>query len=427
MVLNVIIFAILIFLSAFFSGSETALMSVNKIRVKELVSKGDKKAALVNTLLKDNTKLLTTLLIGNNLVNIAASALATSLAIFYFGSNGVGIATGIVTLLVLIFGEIIPKALGSKRSVKFSRTVASYIYWLEKILFPFVAFFSLIIKFFVGQSLSSSLSEEEVRRFVNVSEKEGVIKEIEKKMINNIFEFDDTMVKEIMVPRIDMVCVNEEMKFTDFVSIAVEKGYSRIPVYRETIDNISGVIYVKDLLEVLLDPNVVKHDDILLKDFIRPAYFIHESKRINELLAEMKKRKVHMSIILDEYGGVSGLVTIEDLLEEIVGEIQDEYDLEPKVIEFLSENEVLLDARIDIDELNEILIEPLGVDDDYEYETIGGFILYQLGYFPKKGEELKIGNLKIIIEETKRHRINKVRIVSDDLVKKFDAKNHANI
>lgn len=417
MVINLLALIVLIILSAFFSGSETALMSVNRVRIRELANRGDKKAKLVDNLLNNHTRLLTTILIGNNLVNIAASAIATSLAITLFGSKGVGIATGVVTLVVLIFGEITPKSIGNKRAVRFSKFVAPYIYWLERILSPLISFLALLIRFFIGErNLISTpfLSEEEIRRFVNVSEEEGIIKKTERKMINSIFEFDDTTVKEVMVPRIDMVCINEDVELSECIRLAVEKGHSRIPVYQETVDRITGVIYVKDLLKLLTESD----RKVSLTDFLRPAYFIPESKKISQLLAEMKKKKVHMAIVLDEYGGTAGLITIEDLLEEIVGDIQDEYDLEPKQIEMINERELLVDGRVDLDELNEILPEPLMEDEDYE--TISGFILYKLGYLPGEGEKIELDDLIIQVDEIREHSIRKIRIFSDKPFKGID-------
>ncbi|MFP4660711.1 MAG: hemolysin family protein [Halanaerobiales bacterium] len=418
MLISSIVFIVLVVLSGFFSGSETALMSVNKIRIRELANEGDRKAEIVDLLLADHTRLLATILIGNNLVNIASSAIATSLSIQIFGSTGVGIATGVVTLVILIFGEITPKSIGNKRAVKYSRLVAPVIYWMERLLSPLISFFVLIIRLFIGEGnliSSSFLSEEEIRRFVNVSEKEGVIKRTERKMINSIFEFDDTTVREVMVPRIDMVGIEENASIRELVKLAIEKGHSRIPVFQETIDRIIGIIYVKDLLQLLIDN---EDENIMVKEYLRPAYFIPESKKINELLTEMRKRKVHISIVLDEYGGTAGLITIEDLLEEIVGDIQDEYDLEPKQIEFLNDHEILLDARIDIDELNEIL--PESILDEENYETISGFILYQLGYLPKKGEKLEIENFTIEIVELSEHRLEKIKIISEQPIRTVD-------
>lgn len=412
MVIKFIVLGILLFLSAFFSGSETAFMAVNRIQIRDKSNKGDEKANLVDQLLDDETQLLTTILIGNNLVNIATSSIATSIAIELFGNKGVGIATGVVTLFILIFGEITPKSLGNSNSLKYAKIVAPFLYWTEKAFYPFVLFFSWIIKKVIGkENLISSafITEEEIRRFVNVSEEEGVIKEIEKDMIQSVFDFDDTQVREIMVPRIDMVCIDNEANVKEVVELAVEYGHSRIPVYEKVIDDIIGLIYVKDLLKLILTNEDEKNID--LDDFIKPIYFIPESKSINTLLTEMQKRREHMAIVLDEYGGTSGLITIEDLLEEIVGDIQDEFDLETKMIEKVNEHEMIVDARSDIDKVNEKLENSLHEEENFE--TISGFILYNLGYLPQKGEKIEINNLLITVEEVSEHRIEKVRIKSE--------------
>jgi Mg2+/Co2+ transporter CorB len=239
MYLELILFFMLIFLSAFFSGSETAFMSVNRIKIKEKVQRGDEHAARVDKLLHNQAKLLTTILIGNNLVNIAASSIATALSIELFGSKGVGIATGVVTVLILIFGEITPKSLGNNRAIDYAKAASTPLYYLEMILSPFIFIFTKIVNLFVkDKNLISSafLSEEEIRRFVDVSQREGVIKETEQEMIQSVFEFDDTLVKEIMIPRIDMVCIEKNDSLTELINMGVEKGQSRIPVFEESID-----------------------------------------------------------------------------------------------------------------------------------------------------------------------------------------------
>ncbi len=417
---QVILLLILFFLSAFFSGSETAFMAASRVKIKDEVNKGDKRAELVDRLLSDEIKLLSTILIGNNLVNIAASAIATSLAIDIFGSSGVGIATGVMTFLILVFGEITPKSLGNNRSIEYARIVAPYLIWMERIFAPFVRFFSWLIKVIIGaENVMSAafLTEEEIRRFVNVGEKEGAIKETESEMIHSIFDFDDIMVREIMVPRTEMVCVEKTGPLNDVVELAVEHGYSRIPVYEENIDDIVGLVYVKDLLVMLLQGENCQLKEYELSEFIKPIYYIPESKPINQLLNEMRRRQEHMAIVLDEYGGTSGLITIEDLLEEIVGDIRDEFDPEEREIEPLGEHELIVQGGVDIDKINEYLPQPLG--DEQTYETISGYILHQLGYLPREGEEISREGLELEVMETSEHRIKKVRIVSDDPLKKL--------
>ncbi len=414
MVINLIGFISLLILSGFFSGSETAFMSANRVRIRELVNEGDKKAERVDKLLEDQTKLLTTILIGNNLVNIAASAIATSIAINMFGSKGVGIATGVVTFVILVFGEITPKSIGNNNPIKYAKLASVILLWMEKILYPIILFFTILIKKLIGEDKmisSAFISEEEVRRFVNVSEEEGAIKESEKEMIQSVFEFDDIVVKEIMVPRIDMVCVSKESSIEEIVNLAVEQGHSRIPIFEESIDDIIGLIYVKDLLQLLQKGK----ENLTLEDLIKPIYFIPESKQINKLLKEMQNRREHMAVILDEYGGTSGLITIEDLLEEIVGDIQDEFDLENKQINLINNKEILVDARVDLDDLNEIL--PIPLLDEESYETISGFVLHKLGYLPEEKEIIELEGITIEIEKIDEHRIQKLRIYTTEPIK----------
>lgn len=417
MYIELIALFVLVVLSAFFSGSETAFMSVNRIKIKEKVQRGDEHADRVDKLLQNQTKLLTTILIGNNLVNIAASSIATALAIELFGSKGVGIATGVVTLLILIFGEITPKSLGNNRSIDFAKAAALPLFYLEKILAPFIYLFTKVVNLFVkDKSLISSafLSEEEIRRFVEVSHREGVIKETEQEMIQSVFDFDDTLVKEIMVPRIDIVCIEKDASLEDLINLGVDKGHSRIPVYEESIDNIIGLIYIKDLLELL----VKKKNDVQIKEFVKPIYFIPEGKPINQLLSEMKERKEHMAVVVDEYGGTAGLITIEDLLEEIVGDIQDEFDLEKSYIEVIDDNKLLLDGRVDIEELNKYLDKPLAESDDYE--TVSGLVLYYLNRLPIQGERLELEDITFIVESIIDNRIRKIKLISDHDLKLED-------
>ena len=412
MYIQLVFFFILIFLSAFFSGSETAFMSVNRIKINERVQRGDENAEKVDKLLQDQTKLLTTILIGNNLVNIAASSIATALSIELFGSKGVGIATGVVTLLILIFGEITPKSLGNNKSIDYAKVAAVPLFYLEKILSPFIYLFTKVVNLFVkNKSLISSafLSEEEIRRFVDVSQREGVIKETEQEMIQSVFDFDDTLVKEIMVPRIDIVCIEKDSSLEELIKLGVEKGHSRIPVYEESIDNITGLIYIKDLLELLIKDKEVT--DINIEKFVKPIYFIPEGKPINQLLSEMKDRKEHMAVVVDEYGGTAGLITIEDLLEEIVGDIQDEFDFEKKYIEIIDDNKLLLDGRVDIEKLNKYLKKPLAESDDYE--TVSGLILYYLNRLPMQGEKLELEDVTFIVESIVDNRIRKIKLISN--------------
>jgi gliding motility-associated protein GldE len=411
--LELIALMFLFILSGFFSGSETALMSVNRVKIRHLAQEGDSKAKTVDNLLDQPDKLLTTILVGNNLINIAASSIATALAIALFGNKGVGIATGVVTLFILIFGEITPKSFATQNPILASKWVAKYIKIFSYIFAPFIKVLTFITSFIIRayggtpQQKKPFVTEEEIKKFVNVGEREGVIEADEKEMINSIFDFDDTIVKEIMIPRIDMICVNIETPIEELIDIIIDMGYSRVPVYNGTVDNIVGIVYAKDLLN-LFD----KRENVEIKKIMRPAYYVPETKEVDSLLTELRKQKIHMAIILDEYGGTEGLVTIEDLLEEIVGDIQDEYDTEEKKIEMISEHEVLVDGRVDIDEINEIL-EVCFPEEGYE--TISGFILSILGYVPEEGEEIEFENLKLIVEKTIQRRISKVKVIKGEV------------
>ncbi|MGM0471617.1 MAG: hemolysin family protein [Bacillota bacterium] len=416
-VMDLLLLGLLFILSGFFSGSETALMSVNRVKIRHLAQEGDSKAQVVDRLLDQPNKLLTTILVGNNLVNVAASSIATALAIEIFGSKGVGIATGGVTLFILVFGEITPKSFATQNSELASKWVAKYIRIFSYLLYPFIKVLTLITNFMIRalggrpQQSEPFVTEEEIKKFVHVGEQEGVIESDEKEMINSIFDFDDTIVKEIMMPRIDMVCVEMNTSMEDLIEIIVDFGYSRIPVYNETVDNIIGIVYAKDLLTFL-----GCGEETSLKKIMRPAYYVPETKEIDVLLTELRKERIHMAVVLDEYGGTAGLVTIEDLLEEIVGDIQDEYDEEENWVEVISESEIIVDARIDIDEVNDILDIDLPEED---YETVGGLVLSILGSVPQEGEVLEFENLKFIIESVIQRRISKVKIklVESEVVK----------
>ncbi|MFN2340744.1 MAG: hemolysin family protein, partial [Halanaerobium sp.] len=248
-------------------------------------------------------------------------------------------------------------------------------------------------------------------RFVDVSQREGVIKETEQEMIQSVFDFDDTLVKEIMIPRIDMVCIEKNASLAELIKMGVEKGHSRIPVFEESIDNIIGLIYIKDLLELLIK----EREDVSIEEFVKPIYFIPEGKPINQLLSEMKERKEHMAVVVDEYGGTSGLITIEDLLEEIVGDIQDEFDLEKSYIEVIDDNKLLLDGRVDIEELNKYLKEPLAESDNYE--TLSGLILYYLNRLPVQGEKLELEDVSFVVESIIDNRIRKIKLISQEELK----------
>lgn len=400
-------------LSAFFSASETAIFSVNKMKIRHMAEEGNPRAVLTRRLMEQPNRLISTILIGNNVVNIGATALATTLFISFFEESGAGIATAVMTVLVLVFGEITPKTLAAKRAEYLSLKISGTINVLGIILSPIIKILnyitSFIIKVFGGVPLENPLiTEEELRMMVNVGQEEGFIDADEREMIDSIFEFDDTLVREVMVPRIDMVAISIGESLEDIGNLVIEVGHSRIPVYETTIDNIVGVIYAKDLLKPLI---ACEASSTNIGELMRPAYYVPESKRVRDLFEELRMEKIHMAIVLDEYGGTAGLVTIEDLIEEIVGDIQDEYDREEQNIVSLPDGTLLVDARTPIYEINEILELDLP---DEEYDTISGLVFHSLGRLPAEGQELDIADLHIVVDKLAGRRIAKLRLSKKD-------------
>jgi gliding motility-associated protein GldE len=407
--LKLVVLGILLILSGFFSGSETALISLNKFRLKKLIDEGQKNALTLEKLLKHPNKMLAAILIGNNLVNVAIAAIMTSMAIEFFGSTGVGIATGLATLLILIFGEVIPKSFATKNAEKLSLWVAKPVN-LSVILFsPIVWFFSiltdLVLKVTGGEKRYHFVSEEELKLLMDLGAEEGVIEEEEKEMIRGVFEFGDTTVREIMTQRTDMNRVDVTKSFTEVLEFVIGTGHSRIPVYENNIDNIIGLLYAKDLFQHIKDKNRFN-----LKKFTRPPFFVPETKKLDDLFREMRAKKVQIAIVLDEYGGTAGLVTLEDLLEEIVGEISDEYDVEEHPVQIIDENTIIVDGKMPIDEVSELLNLKLEKDGQ---ESIGGLVISLFDRIPRENDSIKNGGLEFIIEEMIGKRILKVKIKNE--------------
>jgi gliding motility-associated protein GldE len=403
--------ALLFLLSAFFSGSETAYLAVSRAKVKKLAKEGDRRAKTLLYLIEHPNRVLVTILVGNNLVNITAAAIATSLAISAFGSKGVGIATGIVTLVVLLFGEITPKSFSATNAERVALFVARPIYLLMKLMSPLVLLLSkfakLLVRSFGGEvRLGPFITEEELKMLVEVGEELGAIEKEEKEMISGIFEFGETDVKEIMVPRIDMKCIQAEESIEAARKLILETGHSRIPVYEGSIDNIIGILYAKDLLRYL-NSRVKKPKS--LREIVRPAYFVPETKKLDDLLREFQQNRVHVAIVVDEYGGTAGMVTLEDILEEIVGEIKDEYDLaEEEPLERIDETQTVVDARMSIHDVNEALDISLPED---EFDTIGGLLFNTIGRIPSPGDEAEFDDVKLRVEKMRGRRIMKVRVI----------------
>lgn len=407
---KLILFIICLFSSAIFSAAETALMSLSKIRIRQMVEDKEKGADRIDKLLSDPSKLLSAILIGNNVVNVGASALLTSLAIEYYGSNGVGIATFVMTLLILVFGEITPKSLAAQNSERISVKLSGFVNLITIILTPIIGVLTFITGFFIkimGGDIDKTqpfITHEELKAVVNVSHKEGLLKGEEKTMIYNIFDFSDLQAKDVMVPRTDMIALDVESTYDEVLEVFKEEQYSRIPVYEENIDNIVGILNAKDLLFSEKDDEAFH-----LEKYLREADFTYEFKSIKKLFEEMRESKTHISIVLDEYGGTEGVVTIEDLIEEIVGEIEDEYDKEFHEIQVIKEDEYLVYGSVKIEIINELIGTNIESED---FDSIGGFIIGVLGDFPEEGEVVEYGNIKFIIEKVDRNKIEQIRITT---------------
>ena len=419
--LNVLILVILILLSGFFSAAETALSAYRSNYLEKLdEEKHPKKYAVMKKWLKDPNAMLTGIVIGNNVVNILASSIATIVIVNYFGNKGssVALATAIMTILILIFGEISPKLMARNNSAKIAEAVSVIIYVLSIILTP-VVYCLIFISRFVGRILGVNMTspqlmitEEDIISFVNVGNAEGIIEEDEKEMIHSIVTLGETSAKEVMTPRTSMLAFEGAKTINEVWDEIVDNGFSRIPIYEETIDNIIGILYVKDLMEHIKNNEL----DLPIKQFVRSAYFVPETKSIIEILKEFRGLKVHIAIVLDEYGGVVGLVTIEDLIEEIVGEIRDEYDDEEEsFFKKLADNEYEVDAMTDIETINKELELDLPISEDYE--SLGGLIVTTTGKICEVGDEVQINNIYLKVLEVDKMRVSKVFIRILDEVK----------
>ena len=389
--------------------SETALMALSKIRIRHMVEEGVKGAKLVEKLAEDPSRLLGAILIGNNIVNIGASALATSVAVKAFGEGAVGVVTIVMTILVLIFGEITPKSIAKQNSESVALKVSKIINIVVKLFRPFIAIFTAISGLFIRllggdpKATEPFITEEELKTMVGVSEEEGVLEDVEKEMIFNVFEFADSQVKDVMVQRVDVVAVDINAPYDEVINIIKTEQFSRIPVYNQNIDDVIGILNVKDLIIASQSKENFK-----ISDYMREPYYTFEFKKISELFNEMKKTRNHMSVVLDEYGGNVGIVTIEDLIEEVVGEIEDEYDdEEDNDIIVVKEDEYIVDGSARLDHIGDLI----GVTmESEEFDSVGGLVIGELGRFPEQSEEVNLNNIRFVVEEVDKNRIKKVRI-----------------
>lgn len=426
---SIVLIGALILLNAFFAMAEIALVSVRKTRIKQLAEEGVHQAQTVQKLLQDPTRFLATVQIGVTLVGFFASAagavtLAGPLAellrrvpVGIIIENAGVIAVVLVTLTIgylsLVIGEISPKSLALQYAERLALWSAGPLMFLSYVTSPLLKLITwssnALVKPFGGTASFSPpiLSEEELKMLVEAGEEEGVLEEEEKEMIHSIFEFTDTVVRKVMVPRTDVKAVEVNASIDELLEVIMTAGHSRVPVYDETVDNIVGVVHAKDLLRALHENG----GKITIRELMRPPYVIPENKKVDELLAEFKKSKIQMAIVVDEYGGTAGLVTIEDLLEEIVGDIMDEYDVEEPMIEVIDENTTIADARTPIDEINELMDLTLPEE---EFDTIGGYIFGVLGKQAHQGEKIEYNSIDLVVEKTDGRRIQKVKIVKTE-------------
>lgn len=403
------VLVILIILSAFFSSAETALTTVNKIKIKSLADQGNKRAQTVLKVSEDSGKMLSAILIGNNIVNLSASSLMTTLATRLFGSASIGIATGILTLLILIFGEISPKTLATIYAEKLALTYSGAVYLLMRLMTPVIFIVNKLALLFLRllrvdpNAKTDTMTEHELRTIVDVSHEEGVIETEERQMIYNVFDFGDSQAKDIMVPRVDMVFIDVNSTYEEILRVFKEEKFTRLPVYEGSTDNVIGVLNIKDLLLY----NAPDRFDI--RGILREPYFTYEYKKTSELMVEMRQDSINFTIVLDEYGATAGLITLEDLLEEIVGEIRDEYDKdEEELIRQISDREIIVEGSLKLDDLNDALNLNFTSED---YDSIGGYIIERLDHLPKAGEFVVLENgIRLVVDEVVKNRIDKVHI-----------------
>jgi putative hemolysin len=408
--LRIALLVVLILCSAFFSLSETALFAANRVILRLRRAQGDARARAAYGLLNQASEVLTTLLAGNTMSTVGASVVATSIALSLLPRRAGEWAAFLgITLVLLIVAEIGPKTLAARHADQLALVVASPIGALMRGFTPLIRVLSLaataLVRPFGGHITPRAplVTEEQLRFLVEVGEEEGVLEEEEREMIHSIFEFGDTVVREVMRPRVDIAAVPADTTINSALGLMTERGHSRLPVYEGSIDHIIGVVYMRDLIPALRQGRL----DQPVTEVRRPPFFVPETKKVDELFKEMQQKKVSMAIVLDEYGGTAGLVTVEDLLEEIVGEIQDEYDLEEKPIQLLDDHTALVNARIHVEEVNELLGLRLPLD---EVDTIAGLVYALLGRVPTQGETIALPGAELRVEKTLGQRITKVRI-----------------
>ena len=412
--LSFLIIIICIIFIALLSSSEVAFISLNRIKLRYLVEKGNKKAAIAQKIRDEHDRLFSAVILSGNLFTVLATSVGTAVSITLLGEDiGIIVSTIVMTILTVIFGELAPKTFAVTHSESISLAMARPIELYIKAISPLVWIFNKLsnaLIMLLGGEIKPAphlLTEEEMKSMIKLGEEEGAIEKEEKEMLHNIFAFGDKRVTEAMVPRTEIVAVPEEAVIKDVLTLVSEKGYSRYPVIRETVDNITGVLYVKDILRKMSVENVPP--ETVIRDFVRDAYYIPESKMVTALLDDMQKNKFQIAVVVDEHGGTAGLITLEDIMEEIVGGLQDEFEAieAEKEVEVLDERTFVVSGTTGIDEINELV----GIEiESEEYHTIGGFLFGLFGHLPKTGEQLRYHGLRFLILEMDGKKIEKIKI-----------------
>ena len=400
--------AILLAFSSLYSMAETAVMALSRARARQLAERGTPRGKLIEQMVEAPNRVLGTVLVGNNLANIAASAIATALFLRAFGQSGVTIATLVMTVVILLVSEITPKTYAAHNPDIVAVRLVRFLEGSARLFTPVVRVLTAVgvsvIRMAGGKAEGGKfVTEEEIRTLVDVGEEQGLLEAEEREMIQGIFELGDTVVREVMVPRIDIDAVHDDATLEDAWRLVIHSGHSRIPVYHATIDDIVGVIYARDILAFVKE----RPPETRVAELMRPAYYVPETKKVDEMLADFRRARTHMAVVLDEYGGTAGLVTIEDLLEEIVGEIQDEYDREDAPVRQTARDLLEADGRVTVDELREHWEIPLP---DEDVDTLGGLVLHLLGRAPVEGEKLRYDGLEFTVATVVGRRVKRLQI-----------------
>ena len=411
---------ILVLLSAFFSSAETSMTAANRIRIHSLAEQGNKRAIILEKIISNSGKMLSTILIGNNIVNIAASSLATTFTMKVFGSMYIGVATGVMTLLVLLFGEITPKTIATLKADDLALTYARPIYALMTVLTPVIYIVGKLangILFLLRvdpNAKKDTITEHELRSMVNVGQENGVIEREEKQMIYNVFDFGDSAAKDVMIPRIDMTFIDVDSTYQELMDIFKEDMHTRFPVYEDNTDNVIGIINIKDLL---LYP---ENEQFSIRKILREPYFTYEYKNISELLVEMRDASINIAIVLDEYGETAGIITLEDILEEIVGEIHDEYDEnEEDFIRKINDLEYIVEGSVSLVDLNDRLkldVRHQELESE-DFDSLGGFMIEHLDRLPEVGDEFTTEDgIRMVVEKLDKNRVELVHVYLPEIV-----------